>query len=338
VTRISLYRERPLGIVAGTIFVLVSVALVRIADSDAVFMRLVGLLMMVAGLALIFLRHYIEIDTGTRRLSRRFGVLYGFPIRRFSFDQVQHISLVEERRKSTSSKHGSSTRTVYVLRIKQSGDHFYELANMWQARLLAERICRELKIGLENHLLGGSSLRAADELDVTLAERWRRAGEHKEAPRVPPGSILVIEHGEDFSELSSPVEPFPRTIAGMVGAAVFSGFVALYQWTEFPFLLLLVFGGATLFFSIGLILQHSGRNRIRFTADFATFHRGRLSRQKIALARVEELLSNDQELVLMSDDSYLKIDKPRGDTDALLLRQFVERQLAQRQMQATTKV
>jgi hypothetical protein len=137
-----------------------------------------------------------------------------------------------------------------------------------------------------------------------------------EAPILPATSDSLIEHGEDFSELSSPVEPFPRVRTAVLGAGVLAALIVCIP-VGFEFLpIFLLFGGATVFFTFAFILQHTGRNRVRFTADSVEFLRGKFSRRSIAVARVEELLENHFELVLMSDETYLVLDNARDEAEA----------------------
>jgi hypothetical protein len=297
-----------------------------------------GLLPLVAGLTLITVRNYIEIDTQTRQLSRCVGLVQVFPVRRFAFDVVKRIVLTLEKRRSRSKKGANSTRTVYVLRITApDGEQLCEFPDLGHARLIAERICRAMDVDLQNRLMGGSSTRDAGELDLSLAERWRRAGVHHEAPLLPADTALTITHGEGFSELSWPVEPFPRATTAVGMVVVLSGLFALHHFADASLFMLLIFVPAVVFLGGGIIAQHSGRNRIRFTAGRISFHRGKLWRRHAALPAVEELLSCHEAYVLMSDGGYLTVDKPRGEEDCRVLRQFIERQIAQRQLNASTR-
>jgi hypothetical protein len=295
--------------------------------------RVLGTVALLASLSMFAWRHFLEIDTARGRLARRVGLLYPFVRSSFHLDSFRSLALTSETRVDSKGRETTS----FFLRVGgMGGGKLCQQGDMWAMRHVTERLCRELNVDMENRLLGGASTRKAADLDVPLAERWRRAGVHKEAPKLAPDSVARIEHTETYSEFSVPVQPVPRTAIGIVGALVLAGLVALFRFTEFPLLGLLVFGGAVSFFAVGFILQHSGRNRVRFTADEVAFYRGQFSRRAIAIAGIEEILANDEELALMSDRDYLVLDLPPDPGDARAQREFIERQIAQRQTQTST--
>jgi hypothetical protein len=330
VVRIPLDKNRRLRYLSATLLFLVAGMMLVGSDLDS---RVLGSIALLASLAMFAWRHFLEIDAGKGRLARRVGLLYPFVRASFHVDSFRCLALTAETR--TDSK-GRET-TDYFIRIGgMGGGKLCQQGDMWALRHVTERLCRELGVDMENRLLGGASTRKATDLDVSLAERWRQAGIHKEAPRLATDSVARIEHTDTYSEFSVPVQPMPRTAIGIGGAVILAGLIALYRFTEFPLLGLLVFGGAVLFFAIGFILQHSGRNRVRFTADEVAFHRGKFSRRAIAIAGIEEILANNEELALMSDRDYLVMDQPSDPNDARAQREFIERQIAQRQTQAST--
>lgn len=328
--RVTLERNRRLRYLSATLLFLVAGMMLVGTDLDS---RVLGTVVLLASLGMFTWRHFLEIDTGKGRLARRVGLLYPFVRASFDLDSFRSLALTAETR---VDRKGRET-TTYLIRVGgMGGGKLCRQGDMWALRHVTERLCRELDVDMENRLLGGASTRKAADLDTPLAERWRQAGLHKEAPKLPAESVAQIEHTEAWSEFSVPVQPMPRTVIGVVGAVILAGLIALYRYTEFPLLGLMVFGGAVLFFAIGFILQHSGRNRVRFTAGEVAFHRGKFSRRAIAIAGIEEMLANDEELALMSDRDYLVIDLPPDAGDARAQREFIERQIAQRQTLTST--
>jgi hypothetical protein len=330
VVRIPLEKNRRLRFLSATLLLLIAGAMMLSTELET---RVLGTVALFTSIGMFGWRHFLEIDREKDRLARRAGIVYAFVRSSFHLDSFKSAALTSETRVDPKGRQ----RTTYFIRVGgMGGGKLCQMGDMWTLRHVTEQLCRELGIDLENRLLGGASMRKAADLDIPLAERWRRAGVLKEAPKLAAESVARIEHGENHSEFSVPVQPMPRTVIGVVGVLVLAGLIALYRFTEFPLIGLLVFGGAVLFFAIGFILQYSGRNCVRFTADEVAFHRGKFSRRAIAIAGIEEILSNNEELALMSDRDYLVMYLPPDAGDARAQRDFVERQIAQRQTQTTT--
>jgi len=288
-------------------------------------------LLVIAATLLLTYRNYVEVNPGARRVAHRLGFVFTWPWTKFDTGRIDRVELKSAEKDSGGDD--DDTRTAYVISVKgESGGQLCEHEQMFPARLVAERVARALNMPLENRLFGGWSVRKPEDLDVSLAERWRQSGRFKTAPVIEGATTLEVRHDDETSELSMPVARFSRGIAALVGASLVGAIVFLVIQFDLPVLIPGGFILAILYFTIGMILRHSGRDRLRFGVDTVHYRRGwLLSRQRMDIAEIEEILSSGDRLVLMGDRSHVMIDRPKGELDRELLRQFIERQIARRQ-------
>jgi hypothetical protein len=326
--------ERRRRYVAGTFGVLIGAGLAwGQTTSHSLPGALAGYFVLIAAILVLTYREFIEIDTDANRLERRTGFLVPFPFWRTRFDtrDIRRITFSEVVIPSSSKD--KRRRTTYGIMInKKSGAELCTHEDFWRARHVAERISRSLGVELETRLLGTSSVRAATELDLRLAERWRRSGTLKEAPRVEGSAQMIVQHEDDASLLSMPVRPAPRLAAGIGLAVVLAALCAVGFFVDVPGLFLFALGAMATFVLGFMILLHSGRNRLRFTATSVEVRYGLWPvRRSLAIDDIEELLDNGADIALLGDRGYVVVEQPGDAADREILRQFIERQIARRQ-------
>jgi hypothetical protein len=143
---------------------------------------------------------------------------------------------------------------------------------MWHARRAGELLCVALNVPFDNTVYGPHSVRPANELDMPLAERWRRAGEVHERPSLPAESRLVVdEYGPDV-QLSLPAETYNLKWLALF-VVLFAAIGAVLYWNASGgsrWALHLFFGMATVFFALAL-LAFSGHSRLTFTSRQVSF-------------------------------------------------------------------
>jgi hypothetical protein len=294
---------------------------------------LAGYFVLIAAALVLTYREFVEIDTDENRIDCRIGFLFPIPFVRTRFDTRGIRRITFCRVVIRSSGKNKRRRVTYGVRINNdSGAKLCTHDDFWAARHAAERICRALGVDFETDLFGASSVRTAAELDLKLAERWQRAGKLKEAPRVESSAQMIVKHEEDASLLSMPVQPAPRLAAGIGLAALLAALCAVGVFVDGAGLFLFGCGVMASFVLGTMILQHSGRNRIRFTATSVEVRYGLLPiRQHMAIDDIEELLDNGEDIALLGDRGYVLVEKPPDPVDREILRQFIERQIARRQ-------
>lgn len=332
--RITVNPESRARYVAGTFGVLIGAGLAwGQTASHSMPGALAGYFVLIAAALVLAYREFIEIDTDANRLERRIGFLFPVPFfgTRFDTRSIRRITFC--RVVVRSSGKNKRRRVTYGVRINNdSGDVLCTHDDFWAARHAAERISRALNVDFETDLFGASSVRTAAELDLKLAERWQRSGALKEAPRVESSAQMIVKHEEDASLLSMPVQPAPRLAAGIGLAALLAALCTVGVFVEGAGLFLFCAGAMASFVLGTMILQHSGRNRIRFTATSVDVRYGLLPiRQRMAIDDIEEMLDNGEDIALLGDRGYVLVEQPPDPADREVLRQFIERQIARRQ-------
>lgn len=284
-----------------------------------------------AALLLLAYRNCIEVDPKRARLAHRIGIGYAFAVRKFETSRLRRITLREE---TVQSGEDDDSSTIYSLRVSGPAERGVLCTHdiLWEARSIAERVARALDVELEMRLFGGSSVRVADRLDLPLAERWRLNGIVKPAPRLEDSSISTISHDSKASEFRTPVAPAPRLAIGVVSVCLIVSLHALYSvggasasFSVVASALVAIFGG-------GYIARYTGRDRVRFSRTTVEFRRGYLPFVRtMPLEDIEEILVSKNTVALLGDRKFLLIDRPEHESDRTVQRQFIERQISQRQ-------
>lgn len=329
--RIPIDRIRRLRYALGIALLLAGGGVLAVAPHRTFADEPAGWLLLAAAVLLLTWRNYVEVRPA-RRLARRTGFGYAFSWKRFDLPGVEHIEI----KSVTRTDDDDDEKVSYVIGVKGiASGQLCELEEMGAARLVAERVARAAQVPLHNRLFGGWSVRKPDDLDMPLAERWRRAGRLKEAPVIDGVTTLEVRHDRDASVLSWPVRKIPRTIVAFVGTSLIAVFLFLRVTFELPLHITVIFVAALAWFTLMAVLRGTGRDQLRFESMTVEFRRGLMPhRQRMSIGAIEEILAHGEDLVLMNDREHILVDRPPGEHDRKLLRQFIERQIAQRQTAA----
>lgn len=218
---------------------------------------------------LLSYRRYVEFDPSNRKLAYRIGFFMGLTRRQFPLGSFDKLAL----KSSTFTRKNGSETTRYLICIGGiGGPELCRLADMWKARFITEKLCGAMDVSMQNRVFSGSSTRAASELDLPLAERWRSDGKHKEASALPADTSLQMTLRDDYSELSSPIRrPVPRSqfVYVLGGSLLVLGWVFAVAPGARPFAVVSAMAAIGTLGSA--ILRRSGRNRFRFKADELEF-------------------------------------------------------------------
>lgn len=154
---------------------------------------LFGMLFLLVGAGLIFGRAGIEIDKRSGTITKWWGAIVRFSSKSFPTDEVKAVTISREVRTSHSSKGGSSSYTVYPVRLAGAAKpvDVEEPRDYEKARHRAEELAKFLDVGVEDSSTGKRIVREAGTLDESLRERYRREGRPRERPAEPAGCRIV---------------------------------------------------------------------------------------------------------------------------------------------------
>lgn len=153
----------------------------------------------------------------------------------YSMDLFTNVKISKEVRRSSSSTStgsGSSSYTVYPVRIKGSADSLLvqEPRNYKKARKQAETIAKFLNVDMVDKSTGKAIVRKAGTLDESIRDRARRTEEHVELPFTPSMMKTRIEpQGSGVLMLDIPARGL--SVAHWIGiglAIAFAGAVGVF--------------------------------------------------------------------------------------------------------------
>lgn len=290
--------------------------------------RLFGWFYLAGGVLFLSYRNYIEIDVARQRLSHRTGFVYAFVRSGYDTESITRMTLTTFR---VVRKKGKSSTNYRLLVNGSKSKRLCDHEDPWISRLVAERVCRVLRVEFDNQRFGVPSVRTAQELDLPLAERWREKDEVKAAPVFDSSSTFELSADGGGATLSRPntPAPFPKIFLVVIP------FVALMFWlgSTGPLMAIgaVLVGGLWLAFPIGIVLSHAGPIVLRVTPTAVVYRHGKMPFRTLPIADIEELIDEDQGLHLLSDRNVLTLNHPADPRDRQLQRQFLEYQIAMRQ-------
>jgi hypothetical protein len=288
-----------------------------------------------AGLAVIAIwllaeRRFLLVDTQSGFLSSKRGIFYPFTVASFAIGHVKYIGLDSYMRRSHTS---GPARTWYKLVVNGRPDSVLtNIRNEWPARRAGEQLSVALNVPLDNRVHGRHSVRPPNELDMPLAERWRRAGTVHERPSLPAGSRLVVDEIGPNVFVSLPAETSNFKWVALL--AVLTGAMAVLFYSTahggIRWFLHLFFTTAAVFLAHGL-LAFSGRSRVTFSARRVSFRQGwSLFSSSLEFRAIEELIPAGDGIYLVADSREVCIDQPETKADSEFLQAMVAYEVTRR--------
>ncbi len=210
-----------------------------------------GLVFAAVGSAIMFGRSGTRIDRRHRRITTWWGVLVPFHSQELALDGYDQVTIQCETRRSSSSKGGSRTYTVYPVRLEGAKPRIDlgEPREYEAARAAGEQVAKFLRLRLADMSTGRPSVREAAELDESLRDRIRRTNRVVMIPP-PPGETKtrcdITPHQVQF-EIASP-RPGAAILGGVTAVALifpgivfFTFFLPLLNDEKMPFEVKLLF-------------------------------------------------------------------------------------------------
>ena len=277
-----------------------------------------GACLAVIAIVLLAERRLLVVDAQAGRLSSRRGVFYPFTLASFVLADVKHIGLVRYTTNRYSGNTGQRKARYRLLVNGHADSCLAELGNQWHARGVGERVCVALNVPFDNTVYGPHSVRQPNELDTSLAERWRRAGKAHERPSLPAGSQLVVDESGSDVLVSLPAQTYNRKWLALLALAFLAMGILMYSTadTGMRWFLHLFFAMAAVFFVLALPAC-SGRSRLKFTTRKVSFRPGvSLFSSSQEFDAIEELIPAWDGIDLVGDSGRAWIHWPETEADS----------------------
>lgn len=137
---------------------------------------ILGIVFFIVGMAIVGGFKRQQIDRIRGEILTSWGILVPFSHKRYPLSVYNKVTLGQETR-TTHTKNGSHTYTVYPLRLEgREVFNISEPQDFIVARADMERLAKYLRFPVEDSSNGTMQRRESHELDQTLAERRRKAG------------------------------------------------------------------------------------------------------------------------------------------------------------------
>jgi hypothetical protein len=181
---------------------------------------IVGGVFSLVGAAFVGAFRRVKIDRRQGFAEMAAGAFLAFKRTRLPLAGITHISLVREKR---TRRGKNRTYTYFVYPVKLVGNEELECSDSQQyeyARGEAEAIARYLRLPIEDSSSGEIRRREYDELDESLAQRRRKAGERPRLPVMPVDTALHVHDENGVTTINLP--PHVNTLMQAVITLVFS--------------------------------------------------------------------------------------------------------------------
>lgn len=188
-----------------------------------------GAVFVAVGSALVFGRSGLLIDRREKIITKWWGLLVPMKKKLFDVNDFAKISLSKEIRRSSSSSGGSSSYTVFPVRIVGADEklNIEESRDYREARRAGEALAAFLSFSLTDSSSGTSVTREASELDESIRDRARRTGEVVELPDQPAGMKTRVQIDAGSVHLETPPAGFGlESIVMMLVGLIVPGVVA----------------------------------------------------------------------------------------------------------------
>jgi hypothetical protein len=194
-----------------------------------------GVFSLVGGaIAGAFKRVRIDRQQGFAEMAA--GAFFTFKRTRIPLAGITHISLGREQRTRRSK---NRTSTYYVYPVKLAGNSELECSDSQDydyARGEAEAMARYLNLPIEDSSSGEIRRREYDELDDSLAQHRRKAGENTRLPVLPRDTRLHVreENGVTTIDLPPPANKWLQIVISLVLTVPFYFIVSHFMRLDEP--------------------------------------------------------------------------------------------------------
>lgn len=189
---------------------------------------LFGAVFAAAGTGLILGRKGVTLDKRTNRAVSWWGLMVPMKSTVIPLDSLTQVEITREIRRSDKS-----SQTVYPVRAEHTGGalSIMETQDYQAARKEAEEVAKFLGLQLSDASDGGEAkVRQADDLDKSIREQARDAGETIDVPSLPVGCRVRHELAGGRLTLEIPAPGVPKVLLIGMGIATIMplGFIAFF--------------------------------------------------------------------------------------------------------------
>jgi len=169
-----------------------------------------GAVFVAVGGGLVFGRSGLMINRREKTMTKWWGLMVPMRKKQHDLHDFAQVRLSKEIRRSSSSSGGSSTYTVYPVRIVGEDEklNIEEPRDYREARRAGEALAKFLDFALTDSSSGTSVTRQASDLDESIRERTQRTGEVVELPDQPEGMKTRVEIDATSVRLETPPAGF----------------------------------------------------------------------------------------------------------------------------------
>ena len=181
----------------------------------ALIAAIVGSVFALAGLAIMLSRAGVEIDARSGVVASWWRCACFGKRREISVDQLDHVSIQREVRRSKNSSY-----TVYPVRLQGLGKpvDLDEPREFNKARLTAEQVAKLLQLNIVDTTSGTEVVREHDKLDESIRQQAKRTGEAVEVPEPPADTKVTFSIEGDELTLDLPPKGLGAAYALLIPA------------------------------------------------------------------------------------------------------------------------
>lgn len=239
--------------VQGFFLLTIAVVYLKMANSSAVILSIIGVFLLLLSLLFFFLKSRIVFDKGRGEILKWYEIIVPVKTARWGTEEFEKISIKKEKPNKKSKV------LLYPVRLVKNGsDDFLEIdspMNYPHARMLAEKIAQTLELPIHDESTGQLQVREFTDINKSVRQLAEGRGEKVDVPPTPADMVSSIKHddGGVIVEIPPTVIDIFAYFPAVVGI-IMSVFVAILfgkflssLFTDTPYLLPAIFGAVVLF-------------------------------------------------------------------------------------------
>ncbi|MBI1372280.1 MAG: hypothetical protein GC159_05905 [Phycisphaera sp.] len=251
---------------------------------DALAPYIVGGVFGLFGFVTMGWRSGLRVNHRRRTLTTWWGVVVPLFSKDRDLEAVRAVHVCKEVRRTSNGKGGSSSKTVYPVRLVFDGSDRHEIkapGSPIVARQLAEAVAHAADAPMHNAIGGESVIRQPDQLDWSLREHLLHAGDAPPEPTAPSDTTLRVEPERDGYAIDVPplgvksgiVLVLPAMGMAVIPLVIFFNMGDARPPLGFVLFACALFGVPFLGAALWMLHRTVVRTRIRLTPDELTITR-----------------------------------------------------------------